>query len=276
MIPIARKALLLVLAALPSVSIAASKFTWFDDSSEPGAIRARPSAFDADLYRSLSTPADSAEPEHRISVYGDYAPRASATLDSARPFANFGVRWQHRVSSQDQLAVSAQQADSMLPYATTVATAETLDTRATISWTRELSWSWRPSVTGGVFVGDESARDEAVRQASRRYFGFSVGGEMKLLQAHTPYVSFRMERSLYDLPEASAVGAGGSGTSAAYARTIDDSSRVAAGWRWQVQRGWSVQAEASYGFAFDNHTSETLFQDRERSRVFFGTRFDFR
>ena len=275
--PVARKFLVLALAALPLASFAAGKYTWFDDSTEPGAIRARPSAFDADVYRSLPSAADdAAAPEHRVSVYGDYAPRVSSTLEGARPFANFGLRWQHRVSPQDQLAVSAQQADSVLPYATTAATAETLDTRATISWTRELSWSWKPSVTGGVFVGDESARDEATRQASRRYFGFSVGGEMKLLQAHTPYVSFRMERSLYDLPEASAVGVGSASASAAYARTTDDSSRVAAGWRWQVQRGWSVQAEASYGFAFDNHSSDALLQDRERSRVFFGTRFDFR
>jgi hypothetical protein len=140
-----------------------------------------------------------------------------------------------------------------------------------------LSWSWRPSITGGVFLGDESAREDLSRSGGRRYYGFSVGGEVRLLQAHTPYVSFRMERSLYDMPDTGGLAGGASvtGSSVSSLRAIDDSSRLAAGWRWRAAPGLSFQAEASYGFNFDTN-ADSLWRERERSRVFFGTRFDFK
>jgi len=284
MMPAMRKSLVLLLAALPSAAFAAGKFTWFDDSAtDASAVQSRPSAFGADVYTSaVDTQRDAATvPNHKVSVFGDYAPRAVADEGATPRFANFGVRWQHRVSSSDRLSVSAQQGDGVLP-SSALASTDALDTRTTISWTRDLPWSWKPSITGGVFLGDESGRDDSARQFGRRYYGFTVGGELKLLQSHTPYVSFRMERSLYDLPEngAGATSGGVAATSAATpnyssARSIDDASRLAAGWRWQVQRGWSMQAEASYGFTFDNGSSLS-FQERDGSRLFFGTRFDFR
>jgi hypothetical protein len=272
----------LFLAALPSVAVGAGKYTWFGDgSTDPTALQLRPSAFGAEIYRSATPVEKDVEPmlEHSVSLYGDYASRASPVIDNGdsaeRRFANFGVRWQHRVSTQDRLSVSAQQGESTLLRSTT--NPDTLDTRATISWTRDLPLSWRPSITGGLFLGDESARDESVRAFGRRYYGFTVGGEMRLLQAHTPYVSFRMERSLYDMPEMAMLGTGSSSSAGMTSplRAIDDSSRLAAGWRWQAARGLSFQAEASYGFNFDSSPDPTL-RDRDRSRVFFGTRFDFR
>lgn len=272
----------LLLAALPSVTVGAGKYSWFDDStSDSKALQLRPSAFGAEIYRSVDV--DDVEPatEYTVSLYGDYSssPRASITSDAsddaARRFANFGVRWQHRVSAQDSLAVSAQQAEGTFARSMAVGS-DTLDTRATISWTHDLPWAWRSSITGGVFLGDESSREESMRSFGRRYYGFTVGGEMRLLQAHTPYVSFRVERSLYDMPETNALGGGaGENGIAPSLRAIDDSSRLAAGWRWQAARGLSFQAEASYGFNFDNNP-DPLLRDRERSRVFFGTRFDFR
>jgi len=280
--PLAKRLCLsaLVLAALPSVAVAAGKYSWFGDgASDPNTSKLRTSAFGTEVYRSLPvTETDAELPiEHSVSLYGDYASRNmvvdEAGDSSARRFANFGVRWQHRVSAQDRLSVSAQQAESTFARST-VTGPETLDTRATVSWTRDLPWAWRPSITGGVFLGDESARDESVRAVGRRYYGFTVGGEVRLLQAHTPYVSFRMERSQYDMSEPSTFGTS-MGTTAPSWRAIDDSSRLAAGWRWQAARGLSFQAEASYGFNFDNNPDPFL-RDRERSRVFFGTRFDFR
>jgi hypothetical protein len=271
----------LFLAALPSLALGAGKYSWFSDgATDPNALQFRPSSFGTEIYRSLR-PSDDAVPvtESTVSLYGDYSSRQSALADSresARPFANFGVRWQHRVSSQDRLSVSAEQGESTLPRSTTANT-DMLNTRATISWTRDLAWSWRPSITGGFFLGDESGREDISRSAGRRYYGFSVGGELRLLQAHTPYVSFRMERSLYDVSDAGAVTGGPAVTSSAVSglRGIDDSSRLAAGWRWRAAPGLSFQAEASYGFNFDTN-SDVLWRDRERSRVFFGTRFDFK
>jgi hypothetical protein len=282
--PLAKRLLpVLLFAALPSISVAAGKYSWFGEgSTDSSALQLRPSAFGAEIYRSLDAAdkdLESPSSEHTVSLYGDYSARGLA-IDSdadatARRFANFGVRWQHRVSAQDRLSVSAQQAEGALSRAM-APNPDTLDTRATISWTRDLPWSWRPSISGGVFLGDETARDDSLRSFGRRYYGFTVGGEMRLLQAHTPYVSFRMERSLYDMPETNSFGASGVTNGIAPSlRAIDDSSRLAAGWRWQAARGLSFQAEASYGFNFDN-SPDPLLRDRERSRVFFGTRFDFK
>jgi hypothetical protein len=276
MFPATRKILVTLLAALPSVTLAAGKFTWFDQApTDAGVLPARASAFGAELYSSSATQfaADS-----KVSVFGDYAANGAGDESASKRFANFGLRWQHRVSSTDRVAVSAQQGDSVLSMPVSTLNGEALDTRAAVSWTRDLSWSWKPSITGGVFLGDESGRDDTARQYGRRYYGLTVGGEFRLLQSHTPYVSFRMERSLYDLPESAGAASGasvGNGNSISSVRSFDDSSRLAAGWRWQLQRGWSMQAEASYGFSIDAG-AEPLPQERERSRVFFGTRFDFR
>ncbi|HKQ31099.1 MAG TPA: hypothetical protein VJS66_07430 [Burkholderiales bacterium] len=280
--PVKRLLSVLLLATLPSIAVGAGKYTWFGDTAnnnDPNALQFRPSVFGTEIYRSMRGVENDAEPtnEHTVSLYGDYASRGLVVDEagdaSARRFANFGVRWQHRVSSQDRLSVSAQQAEST--FARSMVTGpESLDTRATISWTRDFAWAWRPSITGGVFLGDESARDDSTRVIGRRYYGFTVGGEMRLLQAHTPYVSFRMERSLYDAPETSSFGTN-TGSMASSWRAIDDSSRLAAGWRWQAARGLSFQAEASYGFNLDNNP-DPLLRERERSRLFFGTRFDFK
>lgn len=271
------------LAALPSLALGAGKYTWFSDSAGDSTSQLfRPSAFGTEIYRSLTITENDPAPnsEHTVSLYGDYSspnlPSTDADNSATRRFANFGVRWQHRMSSQDRLSVSAEQGESTLMRSINT-NPDALNTRATISWTRDLPWSWRPSITGGVFLGDESAREDISRNAGRRYYGFSVGGELRLLQAHTPYVSFRMERSLYETSDANTFGTGSAvtGTSISSTRTIDDSSRLAAGWRWRAARGLSFQAEASYGFNFDTG-SDALWRDRERSRVFFGTRFDFK
>jgi long-subunit fatty acid transport protein len=52
----------------------------------------------------------------------------------------------------------------------------------------------------------------------------------------------------------------------------EDRSQISAGWKWQVQPNWSVHAEASYGLNGANLDPNSP----DRSRIFFGTRFDFR
>ncbi|MBI3574975.1 MAG: hypothetical protein HY083_04915, partial [Gammaproteobacteria bacterium] len=120
--------------------------------------------------------------------------------------------------------------------------------------------AYRPRVTGSVFVGGESALPESYRTLGRRYYGLAVGGELTLSRAHTPYVSFQMQRSLSASDDALATAA-----------PDDDRSQIAAGWKWQAQRHLSLQAEASVGY----NGNRLRLQNTERSRVFFGTRFDF-
>jgi len=261
------------------------KYGWFNDPLGGDSTVKNPSAVGMEVYRSSDGPRaeTGALSAHRISLFGDYStrtdyPRYQRAFDDAdqtvsRRLANFGVRWQHRVSARDSISVSAEQGDSSMVRPALTSNAEGSDMRATLAWTRELPWEWKPTVTGGVFLGDETAHNEASRFLGRRYFGFAVGGELRLLESHRPYVSFRMQRSLYDVPgEENAT----SGAAPSRYTANGDYSRFAAGWRWQASRGMSLQAEASYGINFNNNPDVIVPLEREHSRVFFGTRFDFR
>ncbi len=271
--------LISLLAVLPPAAVAAGQYSWFSDGpATSGGTQARPSTVGVDVYRSAddSEALASANAGSKVSLFGDYSLRARARANEdgsdsvSHRFANFGVRWQHRVSARDSVSVSAEQGGSSLLRSPVSTNPDALDTRATLSWTRQLSWAWKPSITGGVFLGDESARDDNARALGRRYYGFTLGGEVRAMQSHTPYVSFRMQRSLYDITGEE------SPTSSGLVRATEDSSRLAAGWRWQAGRGLSLQAEASHGFSFGNNgNSDLLPAERERSRVFFGTRFDY-
>jgi hypothetical protein len=284
MTPVTRIVMAFLLAALPPVAGASGKYSLFADPPV-GDPSLGTSTVGVNVYRSAPEVGSNPFAAHRVVLFGDYTRGPRAADDNGngagRRFVNFGVRWQHRMSATDSVSVLAEQGESSLlrpalPQGTDGfdARAAGSDMRATFAWTHELPLSWKPSVTGGVFLGDEVARDDSSRFIGRRYYGFSVGGELRLLQAHRPYVSFRMQRSLYDLPGEDNAATPGAVTTTRSAAT-GDSSHFAAGWRWHAARGLSLQAEASYGTNLNN-TDTAAPLERERSRVFFGTRFDFR
>ena len=279
----------LALLAVPVCGAAATKFSWFDDENSArdslGFPRS-PAAFtpDArlrfapDTYRLKPSMDDErdARTGDVLRIYGD--PRASGTraplagLNRAageeplllRPndnrLSSFGVKWQHRVDAGNTVALSAgynQFAWSVNPNQNL----DMFDTRAALSWTNTWAGNWRPGVTSSVFVGDETTRDEAYQRLGRRYYGFSVGGQMTF-QDHTPYVSYRLRRNLYS----------GADDPMYLLSPYDEHALVSAGWKWQVHQNWSLQAEASYGL---NGQNVDLYAP-DRSRFFFGTRYDFR
>lgn len=275
-----------VLSALPWAGAEAGRFSWFDNGATGTLSGTRP-AFSLDLYQSqkdrvygdYATTAESDEPEDGVRLYGGLgAERASPETPKTAPaFAAdalerrqnlLGVTWQHRVNARDRFAVSAEFGESALTNlsAPTASSPDAVDTRAVFSWTTQWDVARRPSITGSVYLGGESARDESYRHLGRRYFGLAVGGQLTLYQAHTPYVSFRMQRSAYGAAEEPAL---------ATQLRAEDQSQVAAGWRWQVQRDFSLQAEASYGLGGPGLQS-VLNPERDSARVLFGTRFDFR
>jgi hypothetical protein len=120
-------------------------------------------------------------------------------------------------------------------------------------------------VTGSVFLGDEMAREEIYRHLGRKYYGFSVGGSLTLFQSHTPYVSFKMQRSVYEVSDDPLFVSPRTG----------DRSLLSAGWKWQAGRDFSLQAEASYGLGETSGSSLDPYS-LERSRILFGTRFGFK
>ncbi|HEX7043124.1 MAG TPA: hypothetical protein VF203_00785 [Burkholderiales bacterium] len=281
---------------LPGVAAAAGRFSWFDETPARdtlGQVRLpfsplNPQArltFGIDAYQSLSSGAlldDYAltqDPGDRtvIRLYGEFAPRLgdlyspltvlnpvaadeTPVLGSANSrLSGFGIKWQHRVDAYHTFAVSAGYSE--VPWSIEAPHLDALDARAALSWSSKWGGALQPGLTGSFFFGDESVRDEAYQQLGRRYYGFSLGGELRLAQDHTPYFAYRMKRNIY------------SSDDPAFAMAPQEEyAQFSAGWRWQVQPNWSLQAEATYGLngaPLDPYSPD-------RSRFFFGTRFDFR
>lgn len=271
-----------------ALSAPSGKLSWFDDAPFAGVgalgvpeVQLRNpseySSFGLNLYRSQravtedANAADSGEAAFgasSVSFYGEVETagnraRYSSFEESSSNRVNaFGVRWQHHMDTVNSIAISAEYGEGM---AINPSPLDTLDTRAAFSWTSRLTSTVKPSITGSVFLGDEVAREEIYRHLGRRYYGFTVGGSLTLFQSHTPYVSFKMQKSLYDntADEPSFV-----------SPRSGDRSLLSAGWKWQVQRGFSLQAEASYGLGSSTTSLDPY--SLERSRILFGTRFGFK
>jgi len=283
-----------LVVALP-LSAPAGKLSWFDDAPFAGVgsvgvpeVRLRDpkeyKSFGLDLYRPRSIAAEEGYPlDSGESSLGSDTVRLYGQVESSRtpslsvpesrvsrpvPFEDpslnrvnaFGVKWQHRMDAINSFAVSAEYGEGVAVYPTKL---DTLDTRAAFTWTSQFSGAIKPNLTSSVFLGDETAREEIYRHLGRKYYGFAVGGSLTLFQAHTPYVSFKMQKSLYEPAEDNLL----------VSPRSDDRSLLSAGWKWQVQRSLSLQAEASYGLG---NTANPELYNPERSRIFFGTRYGFK
>lgn len=255
----------ITVAALFAVPVAAAAgVAWFDNAPSSGfgagAWMPKYAAFAIDIHRSAESvadpyvdeiPGDTAVDALRVfSAMGHDFPRDTALFDSAAARAEGLVGY--------QLTVSAGHGAAMPLFSSTPALT---DTRTTVSLTSRWQAAYHPRITGSVFVGGESTSPESYRALGRRYYGLAVGGELTLARAHTPYVSFQMQRGL------------SAGDDALVTTALDDDrSQIAAGWKWQAQRHLSLQAGASLGY----NGSRLRLQGSENARVFFGTRFDFR
>jgi hypothetical protein len=277
-----------VLAALLPFAVNAEKSQWLKDQPGYGAgptLRTgsllsadKPRVrFDINLSSLAATHAVEESPSgNALQVYGGLGERAEPVIALPAPEQVvrhsdiLGFSWQHRMDGRDRFAVSAEYGQNVRPNQFAQ---DTLESRAVLSWTRQWGTQMQPSLTGSVFVGDESARDESFRQLGRRYLGFAVGGQMTLANSHTPYLAYQLRRSYYDFENGGGVVRSGSmlEESTLLPRT-DDRSLLTAGYRWQAGRSLSLQAEASYGL---NSDGQDLYNP-ERTRLFFGTRFDFR
>jgi hypothetical protein len=203
------------------------------------------------IYGDMSTP---------VTVIAPAMDPSSIESDAFRKSLNsFGIAWQHRLDSRDSVSLAAEYGTG---YAAGLATG-TEQTRTGVSWTTAWRGDFQPSLTGSVFLGDETARDDNYRYLGRRFVGLSVGGQMNLFSDHTPYVALQLRRSYYDSATL--------GDNSLLPARIDDRSLLSAGWRWQVQPNMSLEAGASYGL---NASGQDLYNS-ERSRLFFGTKYNF-
>ncbi len=284
--------------AIPATAMA-GRFSWFDDMPArdslgqlrtPSSLLSRDTrlTFGVDAYKSLTSgrtaeedtgSAAYANDATTLQFYGEVSARpgevtvpiavlhpsasgeeALVINSSSNRLSGFGIKLRHRVDASNTFALYAGYSEA--PWGgQAVTNLDVLDTRAAVSWTSTWSGALRPGMTGSVFVGDESVRDEAYQRLGRRYYGFSLGGELRVAQDHTPYFSYRLRRNVYNPDDPNYL-----------VSPYDDRSQIAAGWKWQVQSNWSLQAEARYGLNGANLDPYSP----ERSRIFFGTRFDFR
>ncbi len=263
-------------AVAPAISVAGN-FSWFDDTQPAsfgaGAWTSKYAAFSFDLYRPVESAAESTPDDTRdndtMRLFGgmehDPLPQGGPfrltetreTTFASRRLRTLGLAWQHRLEGMNHFTVAASVGGGT-PLFTTAP--DLIDTRATVSLTSRWQAAYRPRVTGSVFVGGESALPETYRTLGRRYYGLAIGSELTLSRAHTPYVSFQMQRSLSASDDALAASA-----------LDDDRAQIAAGWKWQAKPYLSLRAEASVGY----NGNRLRLQNPERTRVFFGTRFDF-
>lgn len=280
---------LAVTTAVPLASQAAAKYSWFDEAvardvlglpRAPAAFQPNaPIPFGVRAYQSLSVDSAAEDSGDAVQFYGQMQPLPTAfhiplsalnrdtgaeplALQRDTRLSGFGVRWEHRFDAESAIALAAGYNESTLNIGARQGI-ETLDTRAALSWSNNWTGEFSPGITSSLFIGDETSRDESFQRLGRRYYGFSIGGQLTLARDHTPYLSYSLRRNLYD----------DSASTAYFLPSYEDRGSVSAGWRWQAQRNLSFQAEASYGLT-DQAADPNL--PLERSRFFFGTRFDFR
>jgi hypothetical protein len=170
------------------------------------------------------------------------------------------VQWQHSLNASHVMTLSAQHGD--YTYSDTPLSAGT-NTSAALSWSRLFGGDSR--VTGQFFVGDEGNRDRSSSYFARRYYGLLVEGHYMLWPEHAPFASLSWQHSDYDVTD-------GGLASVALTTRHDSSSRVAAGWNWQVQPNWGVRAEANYRFS----DGALDLNESDRTHFYFSTRYGFR
>jgi len=243
-------------------------------------------------FESLRSKNSDKDAEGRYSLFGYrgdrnsflvplYKEQVQTRKEKHRLLDGWGLKWQHTLEDGDSFALSAHRSDNLYHEAEDI-TGSSSSTMASFSWTSRWQGGYRPSLTGSVFIGDETgeATDvaESVTEFGRRYYGISVGGEMTLFQSHTPYVSLKFQKNQYN---EDALGADSGLNSVDTSHVLDSGidplagaemfSRLSAGWNWRIRSNWSVTAEANYIMENNEYNGNV-----DQGQIYFGTRFDFR
>ena len=169
------------------------------------------------------------------------------------------VQWQHSINASHVMTLSAQYGD--YTYSDPALSGGT-NTSAMLSWSRLFGDDAR--LTGRFFLGDEGNRDRSSSYFARRYYGLLVEGRYALWSEHAPFASLSWQHSDYDVLD-------GGLASGSFTTRHDSSSRVAAGWNWQVQPNWGLRAEANYRFS----DGAVDLNESDRTQFYFSTRYGF-
>jgi len=183
-------------------------------------------------------------------------------MDSQRSLTvnALAIQWEHGLGAGNQLALSARYGDRV---ASDTESRVLSGTAAVLSWSSLFQNDSR--VTGRLFIGDQDARDRSVSYSARRYVGLELEGRYSLWRDHSPFAGFAWQRSDYQTAD-------GNGATWSGALRGESSSRLAAGWAWQVLPNWDIRAEANYRLTDDAYD----LLESDRTQLYFSTRFGFR
>jgi len=182
-------------------------------------------------------------------------------LDSQRSLSvnALAIQWEHGLNSGSLVSLSARYGDHV---ANDTGQRTLSGSAAVFSWSGLLKNDSR--LTGRMLIGDEEARDRSAGYATRRYVGLELEGRYTLWRGHAPFAGLAWQRNDYQLFDTG-------GTTGPAVRN-GSSSRLAAGWSWQIESNWNLRAEANYRLADD-----TLdVPDNDRTQFYFSTRYGFR
>ncbi len=177
----------------------------------------------------------------------------------AHRFNALGVEWEQELLPGHRLALTAERGGHMALGETGL---DTSRTRASVRVSSELPALSGAQLSGTVFLGGETPKDEVYKHLGRRFYGFSLEGRFTAFRHHSPYTSWQVQRSDYEAADIVTT------TGARW----EDYSRLAAGWDWQIMPNWGLRAEAKYSL----NTSNERAYEYDRSELFFSTRFNFR
>lgn len=167
------------------------------------------------------------------------------------------IEWQHSLNPANLLTLSARYGDS---FSSDTENSAASGTSAVLSWNSLLGSDSR--LSGKLYIGDEETRLRV--NGERRYVGMQLEGRYSLWRDHTPFASLRWQRNQYDVVD----NVGATTGSLRY----ENSSRLAAGWNWQVSPGWDMRAEANYRIGEEG----VDLTDSDRTQVYFSTHYGFR
>ena len=185
----------------------------------------------------------------------------SKSLNEDRIRNSLGVKWRHQFGDSNHLTLSAKYGTSQnFSDSASGISGISSSKLASVSWTSAWPGIGERAITGSLFFGDEQASSNA-NDASRQIYGLSVGGKWAISAAHTPFISYRYQSGL--------------GENSLIVNDLfqfDNATYLSAGWNWQVNPSWSVQAEAD--FAYQQPTLDLF--NVNSTRLFFRTRYDLR
>jgi len=171
---------------------------------------------------------------------------------------SLGVKWRHQFGDLNHLTLSAQYGTSQSLNDGAGVNGVSSSKLASVSWTSAWPGVGERAITGSLFFGDEQASSSS-SEAYRQIYGLSVGGKWAISPSHTPFISYRYQSGLGD-----------SNLLVNDLFQYDNATYLSAGWNWQVNPSWSVQAEAD--FAYQQPTLDLF--NVNSTRLFFRTKYD--